>query len=276
MRTPKMRITGYCLFISVVLMINGCEKQSQSPGTQAVASLTVINALPTSAALIPVSGTTGPVTFYNVSASPQYGSFQSFGTIGSVSYGANVVLTQTSGSDTFYLVQRNVDTILDAHGKPSQTMFSGILDLAGNSAYSLFITGSDTTAPDNLFVHDMLPYHAPGDSTVGIRFVNLSTNSQPVSINIEGLANGSEVQSLAYKDITDFKNYPATNDISNYLFVVRDAVTGDSLTSYNLAGVNAGSSSSANTVLFKNLTIALIGQPAGGTVSQKCIRINNF
>lgn len=276
MRTLKLQIVNFFLLIAVAAFIYSCEKQNQSPGTQAVASLNVINALPTSAALIPVSGTTGPVTFYNVSASPQYGSSQSFGTVGSISYGANVVLTQVAGNDTFYLVQRNADTILDAHGKPSQTMFSGILDLTGNSAYSLFITGTDTTAPDNLFVHDVLPYHAPGDSTVGIRFVNLSTNSQPVSINIEGLANCSEVQSLAYKDITDFKNYAATRDISNYLFVVRDAVTGDSLTSYNLTGVNAGTSSVANTVLFKNLTIALIGQPAGGTVSQKCIRINNF
>lgn len=276
MRTQKLRIVSFFLLTNVVLLMPGCEKQNQSPGTQAVASLTVINALPTSAALIPVSGTTGPVTFYNVPASPQYGSYQSFGTVGSISYGANVVLTQLAGNDTFYVVQRNADTILDAHGKVSQAMYSGILDLDGNSAYSLFITGSDTTAPDNLFVHDVLPYHATGDSTVGIRFVNLSTNSSPVSINIEGLANGSEVQSLAYKDITDFKNYGATRDISNYLFVVRDAVTGDSLTSYNLTGVNAGTSSVVNTVLFKNLTIALIGQPAGGTVSQKCIRINNF
>jgi len=41
--------------------------------------------------------------------------------------------------------------------------------------------------------------HASTDSVAGIRFVNLSPVTSPVSVDIKGLSNGSEVTSLPYK-----------------------------------------------------------------------------
>ena len=71
-------------------------------------------------------------------------------------------------------------------------------------------------------------------------------------------------------------SFPATSAISSYVFEFRDAISGNLLASYTLSGVNTNSPTVANTVLFRNLTIALIGQPVGGKVSQTCIRVNSF
>jgi hypothetical protein len=147
------------------------------------------------------------------------------------------------------------------------------LNFVAGGIYSLLITGADTTNPDYLFVQDVLPVHT--DSTVGIRFVNLSTGSNPVSVDIKGQANGSTVSSLAYKSITSFTNFGATSSVSSYIFEFRDAMSGELLANYTLGGVNTNSPTVTNTVLFNNLTIALIGQPVGGKVAQSCLRLNN-
>ncbi len=156
-------------------------------------------------------------------------------------------------------------------------MFNQTLDLASNNVYSLFITGKDTTAADYLLVNDQPTAHR--DSTCGIRFINLSTGSNPVSVDIQGQSNGSEVSSLAYKSYTSFRSYATTSGISSYTFEYRDAVSGSLLATYKLTGVNnyTGTNTTVNTVRFKNMTIALIGQPGGaGANAQKTILINNY
>ena len=153
-------------------------------------------------------------------------------------------------------------------------MFKSVLNFTAGNLYSLFIAGADTTSPDYLFVQDTVTQRT--DSTAGIRFVNLSAGSNLVSIDIKGQANGGVISALAYKATTGFMSFPATSAISSYIFEFRDAVNGNLLASYTLSGVNTQSPTVANTVLFRNLTICLIGQPAGGAVAQTCIRVNSF
>jgi hypothetical protein len=241
------------------MIFAGCSKEA-TKGPTAVASLNVVNALPTSAPLILAQGsiTSAIGTFYG---------------IGSLSYGGSAVLTPKEGSETLYAVQRNSDTT-SIGSKESELMFSDELKFIAGNLYSLFITGKDTTSPDFLFVADNVPLRT--DSTVGIRFVNLSEGSENISVDIRSKANGSEVPSLAYKGNTNFMSYPATSSVSSYVFEFRDAVSGILLASYTLSGVNTDNSASANKVLFRNITIALIGQPPGGKVPQKCILVNDF
>jgi len=237
----------------------GCSKQSEGPALSA-ASLNVVNVLPTSKPLILVQG----------SISSAIGHFSR---IGSLSYGSTAVLTAPIGSEILYALQNNIDTA-SVTGQGGNYMFNGELSFSAGSLYSLYITGADTTSPDYLFVQDTVLKRT--DSTAGIRFVNLSTASKPVSVDIKGQANGSVLSSLAYKGITSFMSFPATASISSYIFEFRDAASGNLLTSYTLGGVNTKSPTTANTVLFRNLTIALVGQPAGGKVLQSCIRVNSF
>jgi hypothetical protein len=248
----------FSVILGMGLMLSSCTKQTSGP-VYSVASLNVINALPTSAPLILVQG--------NISSTVGM-----FAGIGTLSYAGIAVLTPRSGSETLVALQRNADTA-SVTVQGGHYMFSSELSFSAGGFYSLYITGADTISPDYLFVQDTVTKRT--DSTAGIRFVNLSTGSNPVSVDIKGQANGSVVVNLAYKGITNFMSFPATSAISSYIFEFRDATSGNLLASYTLNGVNTDSPTIANMVLFKNLTIALIGQPTGGTVAQNCILVNN-
>ena len=246
------RIFGLITLLSSLAV--SCEKTTSAPAITGVASLTVVNAIPNSTNLVPVIGSTQALAWF---ASAQYIPFSGF-----FQYSVG------PGSDTVYVVQQNADT-LEIGAKVNADMFYGILSLSKNQIYSLYLCGKDTSSPDYLFTVDTLPYHSPSDSTVGIRFVNLSAGSNPVSINLEGSQNGSEVSSLSYKSITRFKSYNSNSLLTSGAdtFVIRDAITGDSLTSFTIYGMSAGSGEgladpiTGNPIVFKNGTLAIIGQP---------------
>jgi hypothetical protein len=145
----------------------------------------------------------------------------------------------------------------------SKPVFSLVLDLPVNTIHTLFLMGT-TAAPDRLFTTDVLPYHAATDSTMGIRFVNLSKDISAVSVNVMGLADGSEVKDLPYKSITQFKNYPAGTAINSYTFEFRDKITGAFIGSCVVDGVNNdGSIATPNIRRYRNYTLALLGAPGG-------------
>jgi hypothetical protein len=248
--------TIYVFFLGVFVVSfwTSCSKIDYQTPTYSVASLNVVNVLPNSAPLILVQGSISSAIGQFLNIDPLY-------------YATNAVLTAPSGSEPFYAVQSNIDTAT-VGSKGSDFMFNGVLNFKAGGLYSLFITGADTTTPDFLFVQDVLPVIK--DSSVGIRFVNLSTGSNPISINLEGSSNGSEVANLAYKGITGFKEYVNNSTTTDYLFVVRDAATGDSLTQFDFLasgsfnngnGLTDPSNSQNNGTLltFKNITIAVYG-----------------
>jgi hypothetical protein len=236
--------------ISVIVV--ACQKTGTTPASAGPAAITIVNAIPTTNFIIPILNTFSPVPDYFYNAEQIY-------------YGNFLEYSPPGGHDTIYVVHDN-DTV-DISLKSATLTYSGILNLNTGSIYSLFLTGADTTSPDYLFTIDSLPYHTSVDSTVGIRFVNLSTGSNPISINLEGSPNGSEVGNLAYKGITAFKDYTCNSTTTNsgYLFVVRDMVTGDSLISFGINGVGSGNGiglidpNNGKPLIFKNVTIAVYG-----------------
>ena len=146
------------------------------------------------------------------------------------------------------------------------SIFGCSLELPIGSIHSLFLTNT-LVQPDSLFTTDIPPYHPTTDSSIGIRFVNLSTGSGPVSVDIQGQPNGSEVISLPYKGITDFKNYSARATISSYKFEFKNAASGAILATYTMSGVNNGVvNSSQNQLRFRNFTIVLKGLPGATSV----------
>lgn len=129
---------------------------------------------------------------------------------------------------------------------------------AGN--YTLFLGGASPLAVDPVLVTES--YKNYTDSLCGVRFINLSPNSNPISVNITGNANGSEVTSLVYKAYSSFKQYPAKKINTTYSFQIKDGITGNLITSYTLT-----------TPYFHNVTIMLIGlvggSPAAGATLVK-------
>jgi hypothetical protein len=120
--------------------------------------------------------------------------------------------------------------------------------------YSLFLCG-DTLSQDGILIKENIPYRT--DSTAGIRFINLSPNSTPLSITLSTSPTVNEVSNLAYKQYTEFRSYPGLYN-STYTFQIRDASTQSPLaprTTFSLT---------ASTVpRFANITVVIRGMVAG-------------
>ncbi len=259
MRTKNMSL--------IILLLSGaasCSKQSSPPPPS---SLTIINAVVGSAPLVTNFSGTDPITWYLGADKIAYNTFSTS------DYYDNNQLASYSGMQQLALYQYP-DTL-----QKDKPLFNLALNLPSGSINSLYLTGTVDT-PDTLFTVERLPFHAVSDSGAGIRFVNLSPNSAPVSINILGKDNGSEVAALPYKGITGFKSYPASQDISSYTFEFRDAATGTLLTTYIADGINNAESDPyfpAKIWRSKNTTLALLGLQGGsGAAAQTVLMINNY
>lgn len=128
--------------------------------------------------------------------------------------------------------------------------------------FTLYVSGTPES-PAGSLVKDDIPVRE--DSSTGVRFVNLFSYPNPISINLAGNANGSEFASLPYQGITDFKSYPALIDNEFYLFEVHDAVTGDLLTTFFYDAI----------ARFRNVTLVIRGRTDGDPFLEVS-RINNY
>lgn len=243
----QQKSSTYFLFVILSAAISCSKKIDKPAGT---ASLTIINAVVGSGALI---------SDFNSAYTPGFNYIQA----NSIQYNTFVPLNNQlnaySGMQRVALY-RSPDTL-----STSKPFFDLLINLPIGSISSLFLTGT-VDAPDTLLITDTPPYHPGFDSISGIRFVNLSPGSAPISINIEGQANGSEINSLPYKGITEFKNYITTASTLNYTFEFRDMATGTLLATYTLVAAP-----------YKNHTVAFLGIPNGtGDKAQTVLRIDNY
>ncbi len=133
-----------------------------------------------------------------------------------------------------------------------------------NSIQTLFLAGN-LHQPDTFLVKDEPLTFAIEDSSMSFRFVNLSPGSAPVSVNLQGAANGSEVSSLGYKNITAFRKYKADASVGQYVFEFRDAATGELLTTFPVYSINeTGNENAPNLWRRRNFTIVFDGNPGTG------------
>lgn len=166
-----------------------------------------------------------------------------------------------AGVDSIDLFVPAVPTTLTTPGTPAVTYYDQPLTVNNNDNYSLFLTGASPGAVDNVLIKES--YGVYSDSVCGVRFINLSTGSSPMSVDVMGMANGSEVSSLAYKGYDNFIQHSAgIADVNTGItFEIRDAETGTLLTTYTLSPPT-----------FKNVTLAISGSP----VSPGIILVNNY
>jgi hypothetical protein len=220
-----------------------CKKEPISKAGQA-SSLTIVNGV--------VGNNLLYTNFYGDQPSAVY-----YTDIAGVDYGNAIFFSHYIGQQSLGLYQ-SPDT--SANSKP---VFNLVLNLPGNTIHTLFLMGT-AQDPDQLFTTDVLPYHPPVDSAMGIRFVNISKGSAPVTVNLAGQANGSEADDLTYKSITPFKNYNAGSAVSSYTFEFRDKATGELLGTCVVDGINnLGPADAPNIRRYRNYTMALLGASGG-------------
>lgn len=148
-------------------------------------------------------------------------------------------------------------------------------DLKAGEIYSLFLHGEKSGAAYLLF-KDLIPPINREDSTTHIRFANFSS-TQPISVNIMGEPNGSFIQNLPFKSLSDFVELDADMSTPDYTFEVRDQATGNLLTSFTTSGLNPGTSwpGTVNNWIFRSNTLVFTGKPGAGYPNMQMITVMN-
>jgi hypothetical protein len=241
------------LYIIIILQVTcvACTKEANNVKPVPMSAVTIVNAIINSNPLITdLTGADSVAAYLTTTPQIEYSSFFEY----SIPSG-NVPVAVYQTTDTLNPVFKT--------GLKNST-----LNLQGSKIYSLFLSGQlgAQGSVDTLLTLDNPLYHPATDSSSGIRFVNLSPGSSPVSVNIQGNTNGSEVSTLSYRNITDFKNYPATMNITSYTFEIRDVASGNLLITYTY-----------NLAPFQNITIALIGsEDPNVNVPVSVLRVNDY
>lgn len=222
-----------------LLLLASCHK---SGGVNAPVSFNFVNAMTPAITVVPVFAT-GPIQYY---ASAQ-----------SIPGNSAYQYAPSGGVNPLYIV-KNTDT--------THRIFSGSLSLGAGNIYSFFLSG-DPSKPDTLLVQDNIPVY--NDSSAGVRFVNLSPDSQPVKVNIKGnTPDQSEFSSLGYKQISAFKKYAAGSSVpgNHYIFELRDQASDSLLLTYTWTYTS-----------YRTNTLALSGSAIKSTnIPLKIFQVNNY
>ena len=123
--------------------------------------------------------------------------------------------------------------------------------------YTLFLGGTPAATEPILVKENYQNYE---DSVMGVRFVNLSPNSTPLNVTLSTSTTTNEFAGVAYKSITDFKLFPATKNITSYVFQVRAAANPNTV----LASVTISFSGTSAIPRFKNITLVFRGNVGAG------------
>jgi len=146
----------------------------------------------------------------------------------------------------------------------SKPLLQTYVSLRPGTVNTFFLSGTDGQV-DTLVSTDTIPTYA--DSAAGVRVVNLSPGSQPMSINLAGNPpDQAEFSSIGYRELTQFKKYTGSNGVNSYNFEVRDQATGNLLTTY-----------SWYFSLFKNYTLVISGsEDPSNPIPLGVFTVNNF
>jgi len=169
-----------------------------------------------------------------------------FSTITQIAYGAGQ-LNYVPRTSTPVLIVKASDS--------TASLVNSTINFQGQ-VYSMYLVGQTPTIENFLVEETNFPFirqdviQPSSDSVVNVRFVNLSPNSVPIKVKING-ATVNEVDNLPYKSISTWKAYTAKLATTNYSFQVRDAVTDALLASFTF--------SATGTNRFKNVALIIKG-----------------
>jgi len=237
----------YILGLAQIIQ-SGCIK---SEGVSGSAALTIVNAIDSSTSLVPdfepfnAKGLNqAPLEYFASASQIGYASYWEEG-----SYVGSVSLSLCDLTDTL------------------RSLWKGTLDLPNGSIHTLFLSG-DTSSVDTLLTTDVIPYYPLADSVAGVRFINLSKGSLPMTVNLQGnLPGQTEFSNLEYRQISSFKQYLANSSApANYTFEIRDQATGTLLcTAFQWVYTP-----------FDNYTLAIAGsENPSGTTPITIIQVDN-
>lgn len=247
MKLLKMKNIIYAL-CTIIVLFCACKKEES---TTSYASINVVNAA--------IGSGTVKVNYHGKPIS--WAAYS--GSIGAINYAASQILMVFNLNNNYpFTIVPALDTL-----KP---VFNKILPMEPSGMYTLFTTGQAPASYDAVFVEESnIPYNLR-DSAIAVRFINLSPNSSAVNVTLASAPTVNLVTGLAYKQLTEFKQYPLKKIVpaGSMTFEVRDAVSSVLLTSYTVpaAAVQPYPAVSTSLSRFKSVTLVvkgLMGTTAG-------------
>lgn len=252
MKTYKL---NFILLISLSsFAFFSCKKTEQAP---VISHLTLFNVVPGKERLFTDFKGTEPLDTYEGVHILDYGIF---------TIRDRYAITKT---DQPLAIYRYPDTL-----PTSKPVFNLNLQLEKGSINNLYFTGT-MDHPEYLLNTFLPPLHNVADSTFGIRFLNLSYLSKPVSVYLVTNGERKEVEGLAFKGVSDYKNYVATSKTGDYTFEFRDQETQKVIGTYTTKDI---AKPSENLWRFRNFSLALIGLPGetAEELKQKPVLLNDY
>ncbi|PTS97377.1 hypothetical protein DBR11_17390 [Pedobacter sp. HMWF019] len=177
-------------------------------------------------------------------------------------FGTNAATIPSNAYTAYGILTGSQVLKLSSTVSPNPVYYNQTKDFVNGGVYSLFLTGTPATVEAVFLKEENIPSHTV--DVFGARVINLVTDDVPISVNLQGSANGSFVSSLAYKAISTFKDVSSVATEGNKVFEFRDAATGALITSFTVP--------SYDLPRFRNITLVFSGALGEETV----IRANNY
>lgn len=225
-------------FILIVTCASGvfsCTKQEIE--SKPLAAVNVIN-VAVNAGTVQVNNTGSPVSWLSYN-----------GSAGKVNYAA---------SGVFSIPATNFPVTIVPQADTLHPIFNDNIGAAAGDIYSLYLIGQ-TSPYETLLLKENSggsgKIQPVADSSINVRVINLSANAPAVNVTLSTSTTINEFSNLAYKESSDFKNYPAAStNPASYTFQVRKVSDNSLVTSVSV---------STTTYKSKNITLVLRGLVSG-------------
>jgi len=181
---------------------------------------------------------------------------------GSLQFGTNVAVIANNSFNAYGVFAGNRQVKLVMQATPNAVLYGKTSDFVNGGLYSLFLAGTPSAVESVMVKEDNIITHT--DNVFGIRFINLSVGSGPISINIHDANAGSLVPSLAYKALSGFNSLSAQAEEGAKVFEFRNAETGALVSSFTVPDYDIPR--------FRNITLVYAGNAANPVV----FRVNNY
>ncbi|WP_316834444.1 hypothetical protein [Pedobacter nutrimenti] len=177
-------------------------------------------------------------------------------------FGTNTAIIPNNAYSTYDILTGNQVLKLSSTVAPNSVYYNQTKDFVNGGVYSLFLTGTPVAVESVLIKEENIPSHM--NNVFGARVINLVTGGVPISVNLQGSANGSFISGLVYKAISTFRDVSALDSEGDKIFEFRNAATGDLITSFTIP--------SYDLPRFRNITLAF----SGGVGTETVIRTNHY
>lgn len=174
----------------------------------------------------------------------------------------NVATIANNSAVAFAMLAGTQQVKLTSKETPNKVYYDKTYDFLNGGLYSVFLTGTPDFV-ESVFVKEELR-SSYSEDVFGARFINLSKESAPISVNLAGETNGSFISRLEYLSISAFKKVSSVAAEGDKVFEIRNATNGMLITSFTVPGYDMPR--------FRNITLVFTGVLG----SEFLLRVNNY